>query len=62
MINKQLEQSQTMQAKNPPGTYSEQYKKAFRKLANALSVEDLAGLMKISEQEIRRIKRIIGIS
>lgn len=62
MTTKQLEQSQTTQQPSQQSTYSEQFQKAFRKLVKALSVEDLAKYMKISEQEVRRIKRTIGIS
>ena len=41
--------------------YSEEFKKAFRLLNAKLATADLADLLKISAQEIRRIRRELGL-
>lgn len=40
--------------------YTKEFKRAFKKLVKELTVEEIAEALKISPQEVRRIKRMIG--
>ena len=62
MTSKQSVQSQTTPAQKQKGIYSEQYLKAFRKLVKGFSIANIAKLLDISEQDVRKIKKHLNIS